>query len=321
MLKGLRYIGKFMVFVREYMLDMWFFIKHNNHSPLEDDNRRKYFKLLILSHAIEKGLSLGNPRPLFGREKVAEIIRASARYDISFSKFPIAMAKGALSAYYNENSKHATANHPTLVAIQDFLKSGEVAYIRSTGGVKQVSRFPTEQACENANFLLSRTSCRMFDRAPLSREMVEKVLRVAQSAPSQCNRQSIRIHFYQEPSIISELLSLQGGASGFAESVGNLFLISSEITAWGGPQQRNQLYVDGGLYSMMLMLACHAHGIAACPLNLAVTNSVEEKIKKLGAIEKNQRLIMMIAVGYSAEPIVKAARSPRCNVEDVAHFH
>ena len=40
------------------------------------------------------------------------------------------------------------------------------------------------------------------------------------------------------------LLDLQGGARGFAETVPTLFVITSEITAWGGPQQRNQPYVD-----------------------------------------------------------------------------
>ena len=91
--------------------------------------------------------------------------------------------------------------------------------------------------------------------------------------------------------------------------------------AWGGPQQRNQLYVDGGLFSMNLMLAAHGLGLASCPLNLAVTNDVERRIKQAGGIPANERVIMMIAVGVPVTEGRKAAKSPRRALSEILTVH
>ncbi|MCM8624870.1 nitroreductase family protein [Accumulibacter sp.] len=317
----LQYVAKALSFLREYATDMWLFIKHNNHSPLEDRNRKAYFQTIILSHTIEKGLSLAMPRPLFGRNNVDAIVAQLRSYSKAYSEFPVGMATGALAAYRDFSADHAAADDPTLSVIERYLDSEAAPGVERTGGVKQVDAAGTVFPQSIVDFLKSRTSCRMFVPDALPREQVDEVLTIAQSAPSQCNRQSVRVHFYQERARIASLLRLQAGAAGFSENVGNLFVVTSEITAWGGPQQRNQMYVDGGLYAMMLMLACHSQGIASCPLNLAVTNAVERKIKTVGDISANQRLIMMIAVGKTSAPRIKAARSPRCRVAEVARFH
>lgn len=316
-----QYIAKALSFLREYAIDMWLFIKHNNHSPLEDRNRKAYFQTIILSHTIEKGLSLAIPRPLFGRNNVDAIVAQLRSYSKAYSEFPVGMANGALAAYREFNADHAAADDPTLLAIERYLESEVAPRVERTGGVKQVDAAGTVFPQATVDFLKSRTSCRMFVPNALPREQVDEVLSIAQSAPSQCNRQSVRVHFYQDRARIANLLRLQGGSAGFSENVGNLFVVTSEITAWGGPQQRNQLYVDGGLYAMMLMLACHSQGIASCPLNLAVTNAVEREIKEVGDISPNQRLIMMIAVGKTSAPRIKAARSPRCRIAEVTRFH
>jgi nitroreductase len=318
----IKYFVKISGFFREYFTDMWLFMMHNNHSPFEDRNRKAYFQTIISSHTIEKGLSLPEPRPLFGRDKISAILGYLRSYDKGFTDFPIAMAHGALSDYRDFSAPHAAPNDPTLEAIEKHLESEAHPRMERTGGVKDVWAAASSDDQETPiAFLTSRTSCRMFTPTALPHEQIDEVLRIAQSAPSQCNRQSVWVHFYQDRSQISELLGLQGGSSGFSHTVGNLFVVTSEITAWGGPQQRNQPYVDGGLYSMMLLLALHSKGISSCPLNLAVTNSTERKIKAIGNIPPNQRLIMMVAAGKTSDSIIKAARSPRCKVSDIAVFH
>jgi nitroreductase len=104
--------------------------------------------------------------------------------------------------------------------------------------------------------------------------------------------------------------------------VGNLFVVSCDLAAWGGAQQRNQLYVDGALFSMALIYALHAAGIATCPLNLAVRNTQEKRIKAAAGIPQDQRLIMMIAVGTPiGDGGFKAAASPRRDTAEMLHIH
>jgi nitroreductase len=98
-------------------------------------------------------------------------------------------------------------------------------------------------------------------------------------------------------------------------------VVTSEIAAWGGPGQRNQPYVDGALFALYLLLAFHSKRIAACPLNLAITNAVERKIKKAGGIPAGERLIMMIAFGSTIREPLRAAMSPRRDVDEILSLH
>lgn len=69
------------------------------------------------------------------------------------------------------------------------------------------------------------------------------------------------------------------------------------------------------------MLAFHSLGFGSCPLNLAVPNKIEKQIKLAGGIPKNERLIMMIAVGETARQGLKAAKSPRRDVSEIVTLH
>jgi nitroreductase len=129
------------------------------------------------------------------------------------------------------------------------------------------------------------------------------------------------VHAYQDRQRIQALLALQGGSRGFAESVGNLFVVSSEICAWGGPGQRNQAYVDGALFAMCLMFACRSMGWGACPLNLAIDHKTEDAIRRAGGIPAGERLIMMIAFGEPLAPDTKVAFSPRRPAAEIATLH
>lgn len=313
-------VRKLIGFPIEYTQDMLQYFRYNGHSPFAPSNDRLFYHAVIQTHTIEKGLALSKPRPLFGREKIRSVLTMLKRYDASGSNFPVGMAHGALRDYqaFNREGGHTD---PLLVEIDAALEGAE-APVPLTGGVKLVAEQERwlDQAAAEA-FLTSRNSCRMFAPATLDVTVVEEIVRLAQSAPSQCNRQATKAHFFQNPGKIAELLKLQGGSAGFSDAVYNLFVVTSDVMAWGGPQQRNQLYVDGGLFSMNLMLAAHGLGLASCPLNLAVTNDVERRIKQAGGIPANERVIMMIAVGVPVTEGRKAAKSPRRALSEILTVH
>lgn len=317
--RALSKVGKLFGFFGEYAQDLWLFFRHNGHSPFVPAQNRLFYHTVIQTHTVEKGLALSQPRPLFGRQKITEILSMLRRYDRGGSLFPLGMAHGALADYSAFNREQGLAD-PLLDQIETELGSADPS--TRTGGVKFLHRdAPPTSPADLAQFLTSRSSCRMFAPDILSEDIVRRAVTLAQSSPSQCNRQATKAHYYNDPGKIAALLKLQGGSAGFSDSVRNLFVVTSDITAWGGPQQRNQLYVDGGLFSMMLMLAFHSQGIASCPLNLAVTNGVERKIKAEGNIPANERVIMMIAVGHAVDGGLKAAKSPRRPVDEVLLTH
>lgn len=309
-------VGKLAAFPVEYFQDMWLYLRRNGHSPIAPSNDRLFYHAVIQTHTIEKGLSLPRPRPLFGKDKIRSVASMLKRYDAYTSAFPVEMAHGAFRDYrrLHQGSEHQDALLNEIDVVLD------VSTVAMSGGVK-----PATPAWADApgarSFLTSRESCRVFAADVLETSLLEEAVRVAQAAPSQCNRQATKVHLYQDKADIQALLKLQGGATGFSDGVSNLFVVTSDMTAWGGAQQRNQLYVDGGLFSMNLMLGLHALGLASCPLNLAVTNAVERRIRAAGAIPGNERLIMMVATGRRGDGDVRVARSPRRSSSEILLIH
>lgn len=314
--------GKLAGFATEFLQDMTAYIRFCGISPFQDAQKRRFYKLLIECHALEKGLSLSAPRPLFGRAKLAYVMKELDRYDPSVSPLPAEMILGTLATYAQTHRARGVED-PLLDQLEAYVAERHARLgLYPHGGLRHFdSAYADVAHLAPADFLASRFSSRTFADEPLDPNSVAHIVALAQSAPSQCNRQASHAWFYQSPNKIEALLALQGGSSGFAQDVRNLFVITSDLAAWGGPQQRNQLYVDGALFSMSLIYAMHAHGIATCPLNLAVTNGREREIRAAGGIPADQRVVMMIAVGKPLSTLaVAAACSPRRATSEILHF-
>lgn len=316
-------IIKIFRFAWEYLYDFVITLRHNCYSPFENKQVRLYYRILIVAHAIEKGLSLSNPRLFFGKSKLRYMLKMAKEYDANYSRFPLEMAAGVAEDYISIHE--GKGEDVILDELRASLSKGSVLHgYEPKGGFKrfeELKQISTSQQGICLDFMRSRYSCRNYEQRTVSQELIDRVVELAQTAPSQCNRQSVRVHCYQNKAQINRLLKLQGGTSGFTDCVSNLFVITSEITAWGGYGQRNQGFVDGGLFGQSLMLACHAYGIGACGLNLAVDNAKEAKIKKEGKVHPRERLIMMIAFGYPGAVNLKGARSPRLPLESLLEVH
>jgi nitroreductase len=304
----------------EALRDAALFLRFNAYSPFADKSQRAFYKIIIEAHTIEKGLSLPNPKLLFGKDKLRFVMGALSRYDLQHSALPAHMALGALQAYADFHAK-AGASDPLLDEVNAFLKEWETRLPKPwKGGTREIS-FNGQDPGNLQQLMASRSSVRALSATPLPPERICEAIALAQLAPSQCNRQASRVHAYQDPAQIQALLALQGGSRGFAQSVGNLFVVSSEICAWGGPGQRNQAYVDGALFAMCLMFACRSLGWGACPLNLAIDHRTESAIRRAGGIPAGERLIMMIAFGEPLAPQTRVAFSPRRPLAEIATLH
>ena len=83
-----------------------------------------------------------------------------------------------------------------------------------------------------------------------------------------------------------------------------------------GVNERNEGYVDGGLFSMSLLYALEARGLAACPLNTMFSEQVDRKTRDLLDIPDNEVFVMYIAVGHFKETS-KICRSQRFGLDRI----
>lgn len=310
--------GKVLQVFTECLLDGWTFLRYNGFSPLEPREKRIGHATVIKAHTVEKGLALPFPRPYFGLGKIRELLDMNAGWSPPKGDLPRSMLLGALRDYRQAFADMAGPDSRLMSRIDSFLDTPDTEIAQ--GGVRTDVDCPVRDDAAVA-FLGRRCSVRDFAPQPLTDGQITAVVSLAQRAPSQCNRQATRLHVYRDRSRIDKLLELQGGGRGFSDKVPTLFVVTSEITAWGGPQQRNQPYVDGGIFTTMLLLALDANGFVNCPMNLAIRHRTERAIRHLGEIPSRERLVVMVAAGRPPGVAFKAACSPRYSVSEICHIH
>jgi nitroreductase len=305
----------------EYGFDTLRAFRWSKASPLCPKEKQVHYDIILLAHTVEKGLSISNPRKKFGVEKITMLLHHLSQYDEKWGVFPLEKAYGCLNAYveWHEEEKFDLGDFGKNIKV--FLKRCKHLQLTPRGGVKDISlsEITPDLALEDA--LNRRASCRRFLLEPVSGELIDRVAKIATRTPSQCNRQSSRIHYYSDREQINELLKLQGGAEGFRESIYNLFVITSEMSAWSGVKARSQSYVDASLTSMQVLNACQSLGLGTCPLSLAVTNSKEKAMCKVGNISTGERLVLMIVFGHPEKIDLIAARSERMPINEVLINH
>jgi nitroreductase len=80
--------------------------------------------------------------------------------------------------------------------------------------------------------------------------------------------------------------------------------------------ERNEIWVDGGMFSMSLVYALHSLGLGTCCLNLCQNASEENRLRALVGITPHHSPVMMIAVGNIPETL-SVAHSQRKLVKEV----
>lgn len=145
-----------------------------------------------------------------------------------------------------------------------------------------------------------RHAVRTYADKPVVRADLEKVVEISLRTPSVCNRQSVRVRIIDDAQTIGAALKIQGGFGGYAMPPA-LMLITSDLRAFMGPQEHNEPFVDGGLFSMSLLYALEAERLAACPLNAMFGAKADVAMRKLLHIPDNEVFVMFIAIGHFRE--------------------
>lgn len=247
-------------------------------------------------HRIEKGLALPEPRRPFGKAVSARIT----------SNAPLGVAAGTsdsvlLFAYEAQE------------ALTGWNEQGEIEDL-----IAPVSSTHTGVLPEPEHFFGSRHSVRDFGGDEVSRDILDRAVALSLRSPSVCNRQAWHVRFYVDGDV-QRVLSYQNGNSGFSHTVPVVALVTVDSRMFAAPGERNQPWVEGGIFSMTLVWALHALGLDSCMLNMSVGNRRAVRLRKELKIPDHELVVMMIAIGYGRENH-RIARSPRRSVTEVAGY-
>lgn len=270
-------------------------------------------------HIIEKGLALPEPRFGFGKQKIIELITITNQYlNIYGNTRLIGSIKKTLGEYIILNNKLIDTDNDFYNQIDFFLKDN---ITKSQGGTKNFTLKDIDNATDInfQTFLESRTSVRDFSNEDVTKDELENAIFLARNAPSVCNRQSWKVHLYEDQKIKNKLLKLQNGNNGFTNSINKVLIITTDVKKFT-KLESNQIFVDGGLFAMNVLLSLHANKIASCCLNTCLPFVTEKEIKSIANISESERLIMMIGIGKYKD-VFKVAFSEKLSVEEILIIH
>src|SRR5699024_7322570 len=201
--------------------------------------------------------------------------------------------------YYNFN-KENKLDLPTLYKKITKLKEQQPEGFKSgVGGTTQVLKKDIDQSLiDFEQFTYTRYSIRQYTNEQVSDKFIRKAVEIAQKTPSVCNRQSAKVYSFKDKKDKEKILKHQNGNAGFGSTASHILIVTMDLRDFRGVIERNQSYIDGGMYAMSLIYALHSLGLGTCPLNLSITNNIEDKIKKTTGISDSEVLIMMIEVGH-----------------------
>ncbi|WP_162274575.1 nitroreductase family protein [Tessaracoccus flavus] len=250
---------------------------------------------------MEKGLALPAPKRPFGKELRERMSALLSQTPSETRERPyIGYGERALESL-DEWNEQGSIN----VEATPFLTSAPVALDEDGARV----------------FFGSRHSVRNFDpdNVPTEGEL-RSIVELARNTPSVCNRQGFRVHMYRSREDIDAILKIQNGATGFAHVVPAVGVVTARRALFVGPDERNQRWVDGGLFAMTLVWAAHARGFATCMLNWSLPSVSSARLRKVADIPEGEDIVVVIAFGHAKEG-ARVARSQKRSIDDLAWFH
>jgi nitroreductase len=281
-------------------------------------------EIMIDYHRLEKGLSLANTRPGFGKDVSLRLISNVSFYlDKMPCNFTITDALETIESYLEYQNSCNTS-------IPEVVEAYKILILSYNLQDKCREPFATETTTRNQihasskfdykNFITSRHSIRNFSDKPVTTEQLLDSIDLARYAPSVCNRQSWKVHIVTERKQIARIIQIQKGAITFAEKIPSLFIISSDLRRFVSAGERNQPWVDGGIFVMSQLLALHAQGLGACCLNWCGGRHADRALHKALSLNPSEVVIAVIAVGHMEEEfsVAKASKIP---VSEIAIFH
>lgn len=297
-----------------YRLGKRFYL-HSSSAKGEDDLEYLVMKLRVMTHEIDKGLNMRAPKDGFGKQKVQTMLRYLDKYldinNLDYEYDAYMDAVEILHAYVEAKELY----HLDTEFID--LKKYPVDYDKCPSRLmcSRQEKIKDYQELNFKNMAYARHSVREFKAEPVARKKIEKAVRLAQTAPSACNRQSIHILFENNPFIASKMIEIQGGLKG-AYNAQNCILVVADLNSYWYAGEMMAAYVDGGLFMMNLLYALTYYGIASCPLIWDDNSYKRQKLNEISELKENYLIVGMIAVGYADED-AKILRFPRKDIENV----
>lgn len=278
-------------------------------------------KIIMHYHVVEKGLTMPNRHLAFGKGIVANLMKLiqdfSARFGLEDAQ--VKHAIGVLKEYFELHRSQGydfdsdAAYWQELSRFLDAYAAVEPArqHHVTFGGFYAANESPFPV------FAQSRHSVRNYTHNEIPAARLAAAVSLALTTPSACNRQYCKVHCLSGERK-RKLLELQGGNRGFGNLADKVLVVTSSLEGIASPEERNDIFVNGGMFLMNLCYALHYHKIAHCILTWAQSLAKDAAAREImgPTLKKDETIIALLSCG-EAPGEFDVADSPRKSLDEV----
>lgn len=311
-------IKNLLLLIANYSYDFIVFIQYSGVFSMNSVGKLQG-KVIFNYHSIEKGLINQPIRPLFGKTKIRRLLFLLNKwmecgYTTENSQFVAAMS---VIVKYVDFHKASNIDCSDIVSDNEYEKC-KIYSKNNIGGVIEFSNdnYFTSNNKAFEDFSNSRHSVRNYSKKIVPTDEIQAAIKIARNAPSVCNRQSVRVNLVNDAEKVQQVLKIQGGLNSSMSSVNQVIILTSDLNAFVSPVERNQMYVDGGIFLQNMLYAFHSKKIAACALNWSKPFFFEYRLRKAVNLLPNEAVIAIISIGYIPDSF-KVPFSTRKDVSEI----
>ena len=274
-------------------------------------------------HSLEKGLSNSNIRFNFGQRALRELFKYLEQYieaGYSFDDIRFKTGLSVIEQYIELHNKH---NIDVSSVKERYNKLISVSSKEDYGGVKEFTKdfILSKRKSNFAELSFYRSSVRDFSNEPVDIQLINEAIQIATKTPSVCNRQPWSVYVIKKRDLKERILRIQSGLTEERQKqVDTLIAITSKNSFLATPEERNQGFVDGGMFSMSLLYALQYVGLATCALNADLSKKDDKKIRDELGIPDSENLILFIAVGHYPDKF-KVPKSQRDSYKEITKYY
>lgn len=284
------------------------FSKYASLSLYDSSYEQLTSRIMYNVHSIEKGLSRSHEfRSGFGKNALSALNDVMVIYtQKGYNKENLPYVEGrSIFLKYIELHKEMGADISFLNEFVDssFLEDNKL-YNRA--GVKEIY-LEDKLNNKSKNFYElahERSSVRDFSGESVDRKIIYRVIQNATKTPSVCNRQGWTVYLVEDKQKIKKLLELQRGFKGYPKLPDKVLTIAVSNSTFLSPVERNEAFIDGGLFAMSVIYGIEYEGLAAVTLNAMMNYKDEKEIRKLLKVDESEQIILFIAVGRFKEKVI-----------------
>ena len=295
---------RYLNYLYKYDMDMYF---HNSCMNVENKENLAT-SIRLIAHAIEKGMSLPHCKKGFGKEKIKELMTLCDKYEqVNNRKDSQALQVAAetIAAYVQFQEKRGE--------IIDFVPE---KYRENKKGIAGIKSYVSKIGTNFEEIAHNRHSSRNFSNRIPDQDLIKKIVTLAQTAPSACNRQPVRVFACVDYNKRQKIMQMHGGVKGFGMP-GVIFAITGDLGLYQGEFERNTVFVDAGIFAMNMLYALDCYGLVACPVIWGSEPDMDSKISDILNIPKAHKIVILIMAGYYPGEQYIAACSPKRDVDSI----